>query len=136
MLKKISEKTQAEGQKDDDNLPSWEKPLEGYEEPNVYYDGKKYTFDGELSDEVISKMNIHEKMEYYTKYLKHYYIKRLKTLSREQEQRDRLEIIRQQELRKQQEAYEYWDPKDIEDAVDEYLSKVFDSVARELGYLK
>jgi len=51
----ISEKTQAEGQKDDDNLPTWEKPLEGYDEPNVYYDGKKYTFDGELSDEGIYK---------------------------------------------------------------------------------
>ena len=132
----ISENTQAVGQNDNDNLPSWEKPLEGYEEPNVYLKNDKYTFDGELSDEEINKMDLHEKMAYYTKYLNYYYIKRLKTLAREQEQRDRLEIIRQQELRKQQEAYEYWDPKDIEDAVDEYLSKVFDSVTRELGYLK
>ena len=132
----ISEKTQAEGQDDDDNLPTWEKPLEGYDEPNVYYDGKKYTFDGELSDEEINKMNIHEKMRYYTKYLKHYYVKRLKTLAREQEQRDMLEIIRQQEIIKQQKAETYWDSKDIEEEVEWYLSKVFDSVSRELGYLK
>ena len=133
---KISEKTQAEGQKDDDNLPTWEKPLEGYEEPNVYYDGKKYTFDGELSDEVISKMNIHEKMAYYTKYLKHYYIKRLKTLAKEQEQRDRLGIIRQQEIQRQKEfEEEYWSPEEIREEVEEYLSWVFTQTARTMGYL-
>lgn len=133
---KISEKTQAEGQKDDDNLPTWEKPLEGYEKPNVYYDGKKYTFDGELSDEVISKMNIHEKIEYYTKYLKHYYVKRLKTLAKEQEQRDRLEIIRQQEIQRQKEfEEEYWSPEEIREEVEEYLSWVFTQTARTMGYL-
>ena len=75
-------------------------------------------------------------MRYYTKYLKHYYVKRLKTLAREQEQRDMLEIIRQQEIIKQQKAETYWDSKDIEEEVEWYLSKVFDSVSRELGYLK
>ena len=120
----------------DNNLPSWEKPLPGYEDPDVYWNGKKFTFEGELSDEEILKMDVHEKMRYYTKYLRHYYKKRLLTLAREQEQRDMLELIRQREIRKQQEAEEYWDPKDIEEEVEWYLSKEFDSVARELGYLK
>ena len=118
----------------DNNLPSWEKPLPGYEDPDVYWNGKKFTFEGELSDEEILKMDVHEKMRYYTKYLRHYYKKRLLTLAREQEQRDMLELIRQREIRKQQEAEEYWDPKDIEEEVEWYLSKEFDSVARELGY--
>jgi hypothetical protein len=132
---KISEKAQADGQKDDDNLPTWEKPLAGYEEPNVYLKNGKYTFDGELSDEEISKMNIREKMEYYTKYLKHYYIKRLKTLAREQEQRDMLEIIREQEIQRQKEfEEEYWSPEEIREEVEEYLSRVFDSVARDMGF--
>ena len=82
-------------------------------------------------------MDLHEKTKYYTKYLKHYYIKRLKALAKEQKQLNKLEIIRQQEIQIQKEfEEEYWSPEEIREEVDEYLSWIFDSVARDMRYLK
>ena len=63
-------------------------------------------------------------------------IKRLKTLAQEKEQRDRLEIIRQQEIQRQKEfEEEYWSPEEIREEVEEYLSWVFTQTARTMGYL-
>lgn len=132
---KISEKTQAEGQKDDDNSPTWEKPLEGYEEPDVYLKNGKYTFEGEKSKEELKNMNIYDKIEYYRKYLQHYLKKKLMTEARVQEKKDQLEIIRQQEIQRQKEYEEgYWHPFEIQEEVERYMSFLFEQTVRTLGY--